>query len=121
MVPFSRRFPQFSRKALATSLEGAGIEYWFLGGALGARPKDQGCYEQGKVSYARIAATTAFGDAIDALIGAARTKRVALMCAEKEPLDCHLTILVSRRAELNSRISWRTAASRCRRRLRIGC
>lgn len=95
-VPFSRRFPQFSQKALAGSLEGAGIEYWFLGGALGARPKDQGCYEQGKVSYARIAETTAFQSAIDAIIIASGTKRIALMCAEREPLDCHRTILVAR-------------------------
>lgn len=95
-VPFSRRFPQFSQKALAASLKDAGIEYWFLGDALGARPKDPGCYQDGKASYARIAATRAFKDAIDALIAAARVKRVALMCAEKEPLDCHRTILVAR-------------------------
>lgn len=58
-TPFSRRNPQFSRKALAASLKDAGIEYWFLGDALGARPKDSAYYEDGKVSYARIAATPA--------------------------------------------------------------
>ena len=95
-VPFSRRNPQFSQKLLATMLKDAGIEYWFLGDALGARPKDPACYENGKASYARIAATPAFQDAITALIAAAETKRLALMCAEKEPLDCHRTILVAR-------------------------
>jgi uncharacterized protein (DUF488 family) len=95
-VPFSRRFPQFSQKALAASLEGAGIEYWFLGDALGARPKDPECYVDGKASYARIAATAAFRRATDALIEKSATTRIALMCAEKEPLDCHRTILVGR-------------------------
>lgn len=95
-VPFSRRFPQFSRKALAASLREAGIEYWFLGDALGARPKDPACYDNGRASYARIAATAAFKDAIDALIAAEPLKRIALMCAEREPLDCHRTILVAR-------------------------
>lgn len=95
-VPFSRRHPQFGQKALAASLQEAGIEYWFLGDVLGARPKDPACYENGKASYARIAATRAFKDAIDSLIAASARKRVALMCAEKEPLDCHRTVLVGR-------------------------
>jgi uncharacterized protein (DUF488 family) len=95
-TPFSRRNPQFSQKALAASLKDAGIEYWFLGDALGARPKDPGCCEGGKVSYTRIAATPAFRQAISALIEASQTKRIAVMCAEKEPLECHRTILVGR-------------------------
>ena len=95
-TPFSRRNPQFSQKALAASLKDAGIEYWFLGEGLGARPKDPDYWENGKVSYARIAASAAFQEAIHALIDASHAKHIALMCAEKEPLDCHRTILVGR-------------------------
>src|SRR5262245_55278848 len=95
-TPFSRRNPQFSQKALAASLKDAGIEYWFLGDGLGARPKDPGCWEDGKVSYARIAASPACQEAIRDLIDESHAKRIALMCAEKEPLECHRTILVGR-------------------------
>src|SRR5512147_1796241 len=72
-TPFSRRNPQFSQKPLTVSLKDAGIEYWFLGDALGARPKDPACYEDGKASCARIAATPAFQAAIAALIDRSRT------------------------------------------------
>jgi uncharacterized protein (DUF488 family) len=95
-TPFSRRNPHFSQKALAAALKDAGMEYWFLGDALGARPKNQACYEDGKASYARIAATPAFQDAIRELIEESHARRIALMCAEKDPLDCHRTILVGR-------------------------
>ncbi|HEV8391221.1 MAG TPA: DUF488 domain-containing protein [Dongiaceae bacterium] len=95
-TPFSRRNPQFSQKALTASLKDAGIEYWFLGEALGARPKDPDCYQDGKVSYPRIAATPAFQEAIRALIADSHGKRIALMCAEKDPLECHRTLLVGR-------------------------
>jgi uncharacterized protein (DUF488 family) len=95
-TPFSRRNPQFSQRALETSLKDVGIGYWFLGDALGARPKDPHCWENGKVSYARIAATPAFQEAIHALIDESHARSIALMCAEKEPLDCHRTILVGR-------------------------
>jgi uncharacterized protein (DUF488 family) len=95
-TPFSRRNPQFSQKPLMASLKDAGITYWFLGDALGARPKDPDCWDDGKVSYARIAASPAFQETIHALIDESHAKRIALMCAEKEPLDCHRTILVGR-------------------------
>ena len=95
-TPFSRRNPQFSQKPLVASLKDAGIEYWFLGDALGARPKDPDCYEGGKASYARIAAAPSFQDAIGELIEDSHGKRIAIMCAEKEPLECHRTLLVGR-------------------------
>ena len=95
-VPFSRRNPQFSQKALAAALKDGGIDYWFLGDALGARPKDPALYDNGHVSFPRIAQSAAFRDAVDVLIERAGAQRIAIMCAEKDPTDCHRTILVSR-------------------------
>jgi uncharacterized protein (DUF488 family) len=95
-TPFSRRNPQFSQKALAASLKDVGIDYWFLGDALGARPKDPALYDGDHVSFPRIAASTTFKDAIDALIENSAAHRIAIMCAEKEPLECHRLLLVGR-------------------------
>ena len=44
-----------------------------------------------------LAARPAFQDALGRLIERAESTTLCLMCAEKEPLDCHRTVLVSRR------------------------
>ena len=94
--PFSRFNPQFNRASLAKSLESAGIRYAFLGETLGARSTDPACFENGRVNYARLAESAPFKRGIGQLVDSAATERVAIMCAEKEPLDCHRTILVGR-------------------------
>lgn len=99
-APFSRRFPQFDKPALSRSLKDAEIGYVFMGRALGARPDDPSCYAGGRVSYRRLAARPAFLDGVARLKKGARDHRIALMCAEREPLDCHRTILVARALDL---------------------
>ena len=93
--PFSRFNPQFNKDDLAQTLKQSGIKYAFFGNELGARADDPSCYVEGKVQYSRLAARDVFRHAISRLIKGAADHRIALMCAEKEPLDCHRTILVS--------------------------
>lgn len=95
-TPYSRFNPQFRRDALAEALGKTGIEYLFLGEELGARSRDPACYDEGRVSYRKLAATGLFRQGIDRLLMAAKSHTVAIMCAEKDPLDCHRTILVAR-------------------------
>lgn len=95
-TPYSRFNPQFRRDALIEALGREDIEYLFLGEELGARSKDPSCYEQGRVSYRKLAATELFRQGIDRLLASAKSHTVAIMCAEKDPLDCHRTILVAR-------------------------
>jgi len=94
-VPFSRYNPQFNEAAVESSLQSCGIRYEFLGRELGARPDDPSCYEDGRVQYARLARQELFLHGLDRVIQLAHEYRVALMCAEKEPLDCHRTLLVA--------------------------
>ena len=89
-TPWSRRFPQFGRERLMQSLAAAGIGYRPEGEALGGKPGDCAGYED-------LAARPAFGAALDRLTVEAATRALCLMCAEKEPLDCHRTVLVARR------------------------
>ena len=89
-MPYSRRFPQFGKERLAGSLAEAGIAYLHEGAALGGKPDGGG-------SYDALAAMPAFKDALGRLIERAQDTTLCLMCAEKEPIDCHRTVLVSRR------------------------
>lgn len=95
--PYSRRLPHFSQPALKASLQNIGIRYVFLGRELGARPEDLSCYDRtGKALYERIAATKLFAEGIQRLVKGVETYKIAMMCAEKDPITCHRTILVCR-------------------------
>jgi uncharacterized protein (DUF488 family) len=96
-VPFSRWVPRFSRTALERHLETAGIAYLFFGEALGGRPSDTACWRDGRVDFDLVAATDSFRRGLDRVQLETSHRPVALMCAERDPLDCHRFLLVSRR------------------------
>lgn len=93
--PYSR-LPHFQQDELARALKADGIGYLFLGRELGARRTEAECYSDGQAQYDKIAATKPFQEALQRLVGEAKRSPVAMMCAEKEPLDCHRTILICR-------------------------
>jgi uncharacterized protein (DUF488 family) len=96
-TPYSRFNPQFNRETLATELTNVGIAYVFLGKELGARPDDPTCFRDNKVQYDSLAKTDLFKNGLERVKSGAKDHRIALMCAEKDPLDCHRTVLVARR------------------------
>ena len=95
-APYSRFNPQFNRETFSDALREHRIRYVFVGRELGVRSKDPACYEDGRIQYARLARTVLFQRGLDRVMQEARNYRVALMCAEKDPIDCHRTILVGR-------------------------
>ncbi|MCC6538271.1 MAG: DUF488 domain-containing protein [Bryobacterales bacterium] len=76
--PYSRRYPQFSREALARSLAAHGIDYRHFP-ALGGK--------QLTTSYEQHMATLQFREALAELIACPGV--VAVMCAEADPSHCH--------------------------------
>jgi len=93
--PFSRFTPQFNRDTLQKSLKDRGVHYVFLGSELGARRDEPECYESNRVLYRKVADLPIFQFGLSRLQEGARKMRVAIMCAEKDPLACHRAVLVS--------------------------
>jgi len=93
--PYSR-IPYFNREALENALKAKRIKYVFLGRELGARRDERECYVEGQAVYERVAELPAFRQGLERLKRGVQDHTIALMCAEKEPLDCHRTVLVCR-------------------------
>jgi uncharacterized protein (DUF488 family) len=95
-TPASRFSPQFNKTALAASLAVRGIDFVFLGKELGGRPARPEMYTDGRADYRKMAASPEFRAGLAQLIEMAQRHRVAAMCAEADPLDCHRCLLVGR-------------------------
>lgn len=93
--PFSR-ISHFNRDVLTAALKARAVKYVPLGRELGARREEQECYINSQAVYERVALLPLFREGIDRLVKGAEEYTIALMCAEKEPLDCHRTVLVCR-------------------------
>lgn len=86
--PKSRYAPQFNREALERSLPASGIGYLYLGKELGGMARE-------KISR------DAFEHGLRQLIAASERQPTAMMCAERDPLDCHRWLWLTR--ELTAR------------------
>lgn len=95
-APYSRYCPQFNQDLLALALQAADIEYMYQGDKLGARPANGRCCDGNRVDFESLAKTEEFKSGLARLIEAASQSRLAVMCAEKDPLECHRAILICR-------------------------
>jgi uncharacterized protein (DUF488 family) len=94
--PGSRRYPHFSRDALAVSLPERGIEYVHipeLGGRrrASAESKNTALQNEQFRAYADHMASEEFRGAVDGLLEF--DGRTAVMCAEAVPWRCHRNLL----------------------------
>lgn len=95
--PRSKYAPHFDAHELKASMPAAGIEYLFLGRELGGQPEAPGFYDtEGFVLYSRIAESPPFQEGISRLERGIQQYRVAIMCSEENPAECHRRLLVGR-------------------------
>ncbi|MBI3529497.1 MAG: DUF488 domain-containing protein [Betaproteobacteria bacterium] len=92
--PSSRHHPQFNGESLTESLAAVGIDYLHfpeLGGRREPRPGsvNTGWRQAGFRGYADYMQTAEFRAGTVRLLGAASSRRCAIMCAEKAWQNCH--------------------------------
>ena len=94
--PYSRHMPHFNREVLKETLKENGIAYVFMGEELGARRNEPCCYVDRQAKYELIEMTSAFQSGLVRIRRGASTHRIAMLCAEKDPITCHRSILVAK-------------------------
>ncbi len=95
--PYSRFVPHFSKPSLARLLAAADIDYLYLGAELGGKPLTP--QTSTTVDYASRVRQPEFRAGIEQLLAAARKRRVAMLCRERDPLDCHRLHLICRHVQ----------------------
>lgn len=100
-VPFSRRFPHFSKNALRALLHAHDIRYSYAGEKLGGRPQDAAVITAGGVDYDAVMKQDWYRDGIARLLelSAEATQQhgqLAIVCSEGDPRHCHRHHLIAR-------------------------
>jgi uncharacterized protein (DUF488 family) len=98
-APYSKLYPHFNRNPLEVSLTKNSIKYIFLGDSVGGRSNNIKDYSKGRVMYKKIAEKKEYISSINTIIQNSSKYKIVLMCSEKEPLECHRTLLISRSIE----------------------
>jgi uncharacterized protein (DUF488 family) len=94
--PYSKYAPDFKKDALSLSLKQNNIVYLFMGDSLGARHATPSLlFENGMVNFEKVRRTDKFQEGLIRIEkGLQKNYTIALMCAEKDPFDCHRFILI---------------------------
>lgn len=95
--PHSKFAHQFNAATLKRALANKGIKYLYLGRELGGKPSDPSMYDkEGYALYHLMARSPSFLKAVQRLLKGLESCRIALMCSEEDPSECHRHLLIGR-------------------------
>ncbi len=96
--PYSQHFPDYNKDNLERLLKREGLHYRNYAREFGARQEDRRYFNRdGFLDFERFAQSPPFLSGFQKLTESMKQGyRFALMCAEKDPLNCHRAILVAR-------------------------
>ncbi len=99
-IPFSKYTPQYNSDFLKKYLFDEGINYATMGKYFGARQENPAFYPDGFLDFELFRASTIFIQGFENVNKGLIDHNIALMCTEKDPIDCHRAIMVARGFEL---------------------
>lgn len=95
--PYSKYAIHFNRESLQRYLETLGLRYVYLGRELGGHPDSPGFYDdEGYVCYDVIASSPEFQEGLEKLLKGALHRKLAVLCSEEDPTNCHRRLLIAR-------------------------
>lgn len=95
--PFSKYASQFNGDQIRRSLIDNNMLYVYMGNLVGGKPEAEEFYDcNGYVMYDRLAESPLFQTGISRLIEGCALYRVALMCSEEDPTNCHRRLLIGK-------------------------
>jgi Uncharacterized conserved protein len=97
-MPYSQFASDYDRDNIRAILLNNGINYSFMGECFGARQLDRTVYSmQGRVDFEKVKKGDVFKKGFNNVMrGIEQGNRIAFMCTEKDPIECHRAILVTR-------------------------
>ena len=102
--PYSSFKPEFSQDLLKSYLQKNDIAYVPIGDQLGIPiSRQEGCSPT-RTLFQVIAESANFKKGLERIENGLQRHRIVLMCAEKDPLDCHRFFLISRHLPARIRI-----------------
>ena len=95
-IPASKYSPQFNQESLKYFLKSHEVQYLYFGDEFGARRTD--CLDENEqVDFEKAVETPLFKKGVERVMkGLEKGFRIAFMCSEADPLECHRFSLVSR-------------------------
>ena len=94
--PYSGFNPQYNRERFREALAEQGIDYLWLGDRLSGRPTEAKFYGvNGKVLWHEVSRWPPLHSGITEVLERAASERLALVCAEEDPMRCHRRFLLT--------------------------
>lgn len=96
-VPFSKYVPHFNKNVIKKFLNFNNINYVYMADEFGSVHEDKNLFNQkGYLDFEIVKHTKSFKDGIVRLnVGIDKQYIISLMCTEKDPLDCHRSIMIA--------------------------
>lgn len=96
-VPYSKYVPQYNKDVIKKILQAKGIYCLYMGVELGILQKDKEFFSDGYLDFEKVSRGKLFKEAFRRIEeGIKKNYIIAIMCTEKDPIDCHRSILVGR-------------------------
>ena len=102
-TPYSNYAQIYNSENLRVLLSYKNISYSYMGKYFGARPRNIELYSKdGYLDFEKVAQSDVFIKGMqNVILGLRRGNNIALMCTEKDPIDCHRAIMVARAFTIN--------------------